>query len=77
MNQHMHRQGRRAEAEAILARIAHEPGYRQRLLDSPAEALRALDIAATIDQAPEVVGHCRRTCQNTCAWTCSISRVTK
>ena len=79
MSQVMSWQRRRAGVEAVLARIAAEPGYRRTLLDSPGEALAELGIE--LEPVAEVQGYRPpRTCGpyscgqgKTCGVTCTIT----
>ena len=64
---------RRAGVEAVLERIAGDPGYRQQLRSDAATALRGLAIDPTSETA-EVVGF---KCLKTCAHTCSITWIRK
>lgn len=66
---------RRAGADAILARIARDPAFRQQLRAAPAAALAALG-----DAGPEVVGYgksCKWTCSYTASRSCIITKIAK
>ena len=61
---------RRAGVEAVLARIAADPGYRQHLRADAAAALRGLAIDPAAQTTAEVFGfRCTKTCKHTCSIT--------
>lgn len=62
----------RAAVEAAVNRIASDPAYRQELLDNPAQALQALGLAPSTDDA-DVSGYlfCSQTGMN-CTYTCIV-----
>ncbi len=62
-------QQRRAGVEAILARIATDPSFRQQLQADPSRAFPSADGA----EALEVVGYCKVTC----AYSCIVTRIRK
>ena len=69
MYQHDVSRERRASVEAVLARIATDPGYRQRLRADAAAALRGLAIDPAAETPAEVFGfgsECVKTCKHTC-----------
>jgi hypothetical protein len=77
VRQHSSWQRRRVGVTAILERIAHDPGYREHLLDSPAAVARAVGGPATADHESDVVGYRTAPCRYTCGHTCAVTYVTK
>jgi hypothetical protein len=68
-------QRRREGVEAILTRIATDPGYRRNLKDDPATALQGLANEPAAEAPAEVFGLCKSvTCQTR---SCRISYVTR
>jgi hypothetical protein len=65
---------RRAGVEAILARIAADPGYRRSLKDDPTAALASLAIDPAAETPAAVFGLCT---WETCRTSCKRSAVTK
>ena len=59
MNQYDVSRARRASVEAVLARIATDPGYRQNLKADPAAGIRALAINPMAEAPAEAFGLCR------------------
>jgi hypothetical protein len=70
MSRHDVPRGSRDGAEAVLARIAADPAFRQRLHDDPSAALQGLAIDVTAEPTAEVFGlGCTKTCKHTCKFT--------
>jgi hypothetical protein len=63
-------QQRRASTEAILARIAADPAFRQQLRADPGQAVVAVGGSEQVLDSAEVVGYCKITC----TYTCKITR---
>lgn len=74
MHQHDVSRERRAGVEAVLARIAVDPTYRQQLRSDAATALLGLAIDPAAQTPAEVFGF---KCLKTCRHTCSITWVPK
>jgi hypothetical protein len=75
MSQQMNPEQRRAGVDAVLARIAADPGYRRSLKDDPSAALASLAIDPAAETPAEVFGLCTwETCRRT---SCKTTWVTK
>ena len=70
MSQRNLSQQRRAGVDTVLSQIATDPAFRQQLRSDPGQALAAL---GQRDDAAEVVGYCKYTCN----WTCKRTKIIK